>query len=64
MCTHVDCLSKWMNFFICPPLKIQLGEKKKDGMLLDYWYFNYVWKDKYSLVMMTKTFLGSFLVAS
>ena len=40
------------------------GGKKNDGMLLDYLYFNYVWKDKYSLVMTTKTFLGYFLVAS
>lgn len=66
MCTHaMDCLSKWMSFVLRPTLKIQLGEKKSnEGMLLGYWYFNYVWKDKYSLIMMTKTFLDFFLIAN
>ena len=65
MCRNtMDCLPKWMNFFLCPTLKMGLGKKSNDGMLLDYCHFNYVWKDKYSTVVMTKTFLDSFLVSS
>lgn len=49
-------------FFFCPTLQLVL-ERPNDEMLLKYRYVNYVWKDKYSVAGMTKTFLGYFLVA-
>lgn len=43
MCRNtMDCLPKWKNFFLCPTLKMGLGKKSNDRMLLDYCHFNYV----------------------